>query len=197
MHKKKRFLFTILPIFSLLIILSACGQQELEDPLGWEVNAFEYTTQSNEQLSLADMEGEVWLADFIFTSCNTVCPPMTRNMAKLQKQLEEEGLDVKIVSFSVDPEVDTPEKLQSFAEKHGADLSNWSFLTGYEMEDIKTFAEDSFKTPVSKPEGEDQVTHGTSFYLIDQNGVVQKRYNGNKDVPYEQIVEGAKITANQ
>lgn len=84
---------------TMLIVLAGCGQ-EIEDPLNWEVESFEYTNQDEEMVSLDDLKGKVWMADFVFTSCETVCPPMTYNMTKLNEALEEEGVeDVQFVSF--------------------------------------------------------------------------------------------------
>ncbi|WP_414703630.1 SCO family protein [Pseudalkalibacillus sp. SCS-8] len=170
----------MLSIMSVLLLLAACGQGlEKPDDYNFEVQSFEYTNQNGESVSLKDLEGKVWIANFIFTNCNTVCPPMTNHMASLQKNIEEAGLEnVQIVSFSVDPEVDSPEALKAFGEKHGADFSNWHFLTGYDQSEIEAFAKESFKTIVQKPKDNDQVTHGTAFYLVDQSGTVLTRYDG-------------------
>ncbi|MGP4062654.1 SCO family protein [Halobacillus sp. H74] len=191
---KRLFLLSLLGTLS--IILTACGSNELENTLGWEVQPFEATTQDGESFSTKDLEGKVWLANFIFTSCETICPPMTRNMAKIQDQLKEEGIEAEIVSFSVDPTVDTPDVLKKFGKEHGADFSNWTFVTEYTQEEIRVFAEESFKTVAVKTEGNDQVTHGASFYLVGTEGQVLKKYKGDVDVPYDQIVEDTKI-ANQ
>ncbi|WP_257350672.1 SCO family protein [Pseudalkalibacillus decolorationis] len=177
---KKRMFITVVLLIGLL---AACGKQQLEKPddYNFEVQNFTYKNQDGKSGSLEDLKGEVWIADFIFTSCNTVCPPMTNNMARLQKAIKEEGLkDVQIVSFSVDPKVDTPEKLKAFSQKFNADFSNWHFLTGYPQEEIESLARDSFKTTVLKTEQSDQVTHGTSFYLVDQSGTVVTKYDGTK-----------------
>lgn len=178
------------------LLLAACGQQELEDPVDWETGSFEATTQDGESWSMEDMEGKVWIADFVFTSCNTVCPPMTRNMAQLQSQMEEEGIDVEFVSFSVDPQVDDPDTLKTFGEEQGADFSNWNFVTGYDQETIESFAEESFHIIVDKPEGEEQVMHGTQFFLVDEEGTVKQYYSGDKEVPFEQIIEDTEIVQN-
>ncbi|WLR53187.1 SCO family protein [Bacillus tianshenii] len=173
-------------------MLSACGSSKLENANNWPVEDFTYTNQAGKSVSLEDLKGTVWVADFIFTNCDTVCPPMTANMAKLQEKLKEEGLeDVRIVSFSVDPENDTPKALTEFGNKFGADYSNWDFLTGYTLDEVKDFARESFKTLVDKPESTDQVMHGTSFYLINQEGVVVRDYKG-LEVPYDQIISDIK-----
>ncbi len=88
---------------------------------------------------------------------------MTAHMAKLKQMAKKEGLDVEFVSFSVDPEVDTPEKLAAYAKQFTDDLSNWHLLTGYSPAEISELAQKSFKTIVQKPANDDQVVHGTSF----------------------------------
>lgn len=181
--------FTLLIVLS--IFLAGCGQ-EIKDSVSWEIEDFTFTNQNNEDVSLADLQGQVWLADFVFTNCTTVCLPMMANMTELQEQLKQEGLDVRIVSFSVDPTIDTPEVLKSYAENYGADLSSWDLLTGYSPEEIDAFAMENFKVVARKPANEDQVVHGTSFNLVDQEGVVRKFYDGI-DPPTEEIISDIKI----
>ncbi|MCA1027237.1 SCO family protein [Cytobacillus kochii] len=175
------------------IMLAACGQSGIENALNYDVEDFNYTNQDNQAVGLSDLEGKVWIADFIFTSCETVCPPMTYNMSQLQDKVKEEGIEnVEFVSFSVDPTVDSPEALKDFANNYEIDFSNWHFLTGYTQEEIESFAVDSFKSLVKKPKNDDQVIHQTSIYLVDQNGVVMKDYDGVSDVPYEEIIADIK-----
>lgn len=173
------------------IFLAACNQG-VEDPLEWEIEDFTFTNHNNEDFGLADLEGEVWLADFVFTNCTTVCLPMMANMTDLQEQLKEEGLAVQTVSFSVDPSFDKPEILKSYAENYGADLATWNLLTGYTSQEIDDFAMDNFRTLARKPENDDQVLHGTSFYLVNQEGIIMKRYDG-LNPPVEDILADAKI----
>jgi protein SCO1/2 len=144
-----------------------------------DIEPFEFTTQDNETLSHEDLEGEWWIADMIFTNCTTVCLPMSTNMSLLQDKIQEENLDVKLVSFSVDPDYDTPEVLSEYADEYDVDLDSWAFLTGYDFDTIKEISIKSFQSPLLEPpEGDDQFTHGTSFYLVSPEGEVLKKYNG-------------------
>nr|WP_257391898.1 SCO family protein [Mesobacillus jeotgali] len=178
---------------AIVIFAAACGNGGLKDAKNYPIEDFTFTNQDGEQLSKKDLKGKVWIADFIFTSCADVCPPMTANMAKLQEMIKKEKLeDVEIVSFSVDPTVDTPDVLKQYGQKFNADFSNWSFLTGYTQEEIEKFVLENFKALVKKPEAGDQVIHGTDFYLVDQNGDMRKYYTGLKEVPFEQIIEDIK-----
>jgi protein SCO1 len=174
-------------------ILSACGKKEIEGAVNWPVNDFNYTNQEGKSFGLKDLEGKIWVADFIFTNCDDVCFPMTYNMEKLQKMVKDEKLDnIEFVSFSVDPTVDTPEVLKGFGENFNVDFSNWNFLTGYEQADIENLALKSFKAWVKKPEQGDQVIHGTDFYLVGPDGNVVKYYTGLNEIPYEEIIEDMK-----
>ncbi|MED4271204.1 SCO family protein [Geobacillus stearothermophilus] len=179
-------------LFLVVLLLAACGKT-IPDAKNWPVEDFTFVDQSGQPFGLRDLKGKVWVADFIFTNCETVCPPMTAHMAKLKEKAEEKGLDVEFVSFSVDPEVDTPEKLAAYAKQFTNDLANWHFLTGYRPTEISELAQKSFKTMVQKPANDDQVVHGTSFYLVGPDGKVVQTYSGVQDVPYETILEHIEI----
>ncbi|WP_163970676.1 SCO family protein [Oceanobacillus halotolerans] len=178
-------------LFTVLLFLVGCGD-EIETNMDEQVSDFEFTTQDNETLSNKDLEGEWWVADFIFTNCVTVCLPMTTNMAELQNKMTQEGIDAQLVSFSVDPDYDTPEVLKDYAAQYGADLSNWSFLTGYDFETIKEFSIKSFKSIVQEDPSSDQVTHGTGFFLVNPEGNIIKKYDGRTSSEMDTIVEDLK-----
>lgn len=184
-------------------VLTACGSSGLSsegnDVSGedWLIEDFTYINQDEESFGLSDLKDEVWLADFIFTHCTTVCIPMSANMVKIQGMLAEEGLDVPIVSFTVDPERDTPEVLQDYAEEYGADTASWHFLTGYSFDEIKSLSETSFKSPVEEPvEGDDQFMHAVWFYLMQGDKII-KMYNGFSETPFDAIVQDAKVLSEE
>lgn len=177
---------------SLILLLTACGGYPIETNMSQEVADFNFTTQDNGNLGLKDLEGEWWIADFIFTNCTTVCLPMTYNMSQLQTKLKEENLDVKLVSFSVDPEFDSPEVLKKYGESYDADFTNWTFLTGYDFNTIKELSIKSFKSLVVEPKDDDQVMHGTSFFLVSPEGEVIKNYSGTDVKEMDLIVADLK-----
>ncbi|MFW0780112.1 SCO family protein [Rossellomorea marisflavi] len=188
--KRKAFLSVIGLI---MILLSACSNSGFQADTNYKVGNFSFINQKGDTVSLDDLKGKVWIADFIFTNCETVCPPMTFNLTKLQKELKDEGVeDYRIVSFSVDPENDTPEKLTDYISNFEANTDKWDLLTGYEFDKIKNLAEKSFKSVVANVSDSDQKIHGTSFYLVDQEGTVVKTYSGNSDVPYDEMVSDMK-----
>jgi protein SCO1 len=108
--------------FFIILLLSNC-REGIKDRLNWQLENFSATTEEGKDISLAEVKGKAWVADFIFTNWATVRPPMTANMTELQGKLKEKGLEVNIVSFSVDPTVDTPEKLKEYVLKFNGDFN--------------------------------------------------------------------------
>jgi protein SCO1 len=188
---KKRIVLILLA--ALMVFAAGCGNNGIKDAKNWPIEDFNFTSHEGKSLTKKDLKGKVWVADFVFTNCADVCPPMTANMAKLQDLVKEEGLkNVQFVSFSVDPTVDTPDALSEYGKKFNVDFKNWTFLTGYTQEEIEQFAMKNFKTIVKKPQTGDQVIHGTDFYLVDQDGKIMMYYTGLKEVPFEQIIQDIK-----
>ena len=196
-------LFKLPYLLLVMLVLSACSSSSFKEDHNYKIEPFEFTNQNNEKVSLDDLKGEVWLAQFVFTNCTTVCGPMMYHMAELQDDLIENNVeDYKIVSFSVDPEYDTPEILKEYLDVYAPDPeddkirwdeSKWEMLTGYTPKAIEELSMKSFKMPVaaypdSSPEA-GQVLHGTLFSLVNQEGEVVKSYSGVEDVPYDQIVK--------
>ncbi|MEW9677488.1 SCO family protein [Lentibacillus sp. L22] len=183
----------ILPLIFILVLLSACGEK-YEGDFSYKVNDFSFTDQDNNKLSKSDLDGKFWVADFVFTNCETVCPPMTANMARLQQQLDDADLnDVQLVSFSVDPDNDKPETLKKYAKERGAiNFDNWHLLTGYDFETIKKISIKSFKSPVDQIPDSDQYAHTTRFFLVSPEGNAIKSYDGRKPGDMKKIVEDIK-----
>lgn len=180
-------------VLVLLLILSACSS-EFKADYKLEIEPFSFTNQHEEEVTLDDLKGEVWLAQFVFTNCTSVCGPMMHNMAELQDALVAEDVeDYKIVSFTVDPAVDDPQTLQVYLDQFApSDESKWEMLTGYRQEKIMEIAKKSFATIVAPaPEGSDQVTHGVSFALVNQEGQTVKLYNGtgDADAPFKDYMD--------
>lgn len=163
---------------------------------------FQFTERDGEPFGGEDLKGKIWIADFIFTACAGPCPMMSIGMSDLQERLEDFD-DVRLVSFSVDPERDTPEVLREYAERYGAS-ERWAFLTGDRYE-IYTLAEKSFKLTVmdrSEGAGEDDQTvydhvilHSDRFVLIDQHGRIRGFYNGLDEQDRERLARAALALA--
>ena len=141
---------------------------------------FSLIERSGKKIGLADLRGKVWIADFIYTHCPDTCPMQTADMAKLQDRWAKES-ELKLVSFSVDPERDTPTVLSEYAKRFKADSNRWLFLTGTKRE-ITHLIEDGFHLLASSaPHGNHGlILHSSRFVLIDGQGQVRGHYD-NRD----------------
>ncbi len=172
-----------------MLLLSACGAKPL---MSKPISSFSFIDQDGQAFGTDELTDKIWIADFIFTKCQTVCLPMMSETATLQQQFKEQGLQVEFVSFTVDPTVDSPEVLKDYISQYTEDESNWHMLTGYSQNEIEEFAMDTFKTIIIKPKSSHQVLHGTSFYLLNKQGIVVKEYNYANSAYAEELVKDIK-----
>ena len=128
---------------------------------------FHVTAHTGAAISLADLKGKVWVADFFFTSCPGICPSMTANMRAVQRAFGDDE-DLKIVSFTVDPKKDTAKTLTAYANKFGATAPQWLFVTGDETA-IHSLGNVGFKLATAEnkasPGG---FLHSDRFILVDR-----------------------------
>lgn len=138
---------------------------------------FAFTNQNGKTITQEDYKGKIYVADFFFTTCPTICPAMTTNMAWLQDKIKKMP-DVMLLSHSVTPDIDTPQVLKEYAIKKGVIDSKWNLVTG-KKEDIYYIARKSYlavKT-TSSDELYDMV-HTENFILVDKEGRIRGFYNG-------------------
>ena len=131
---------------------------------------FELIRETGESFKLSDLAGKNWVADFVFTRCPNQCPTMSFRFASLQKTLPK---NVKLVSFSVDPQYDSPDKLQKYAERFQADSNRWVFLTG-SFETIHKIQSDLKLVGTDTPE---PGLHSLRFVLLDGEGRARAYYD--------------------
>ena len=139
--------------------------------------------QDGEAFGSADLAGEAYVASFVFTRCATVCPRLTSEVSRLQRRFREEGVEgVRLVSFSVDPEHDTPARLLDYAGSRGLDLDRWSFVTGAE-EAMRSVVLDGFALPMGErldlAGGLVDVAHATRLVLVDRAGGIRGYYGSD------------------
>ncbi len=143
-------------------------------PIIGNIPDFEFVNSEGETITLTSLKGKVWVADFIFTTCNMACPIMTGNMNIIHKKYKQND-DVRLVSISVYPEYDTPEVLTKYASQYNANTDRWYFLTGEEST-VQEVIKDGFKIG----DYEDIIFHSEKFALVDRSGMIRAYYNGMK-----------------
>jgi protein SCO1/2 len=128
----------------------------------------------------SDLAGQVYVVNFIFTRCASICPELTRAMAALERRYDEEKVSgVHLVSISVDPDHDTPERLAEYASSQGLDTSRWSFLTG-ERGQIAALLLGGFRVPMGEPETLNDlidIAHTGKLVLVDRKGGIRGYYD--------------------
>jgi len=161
---------------------------------------FSFTRQDGSAWGSAQLRGHPYVANFIFTRCPTVCPAFTRKMARIQKETNEFGPGLQLVSFSVDPTYDTPARLAEYSQKHGANPARWSFLTG-DYAAIKDTVVNSFKIYMDRQSMDEAdvmgIFHGNHFVLVDGTGQIRGYYESADDEAFERLVRDAARLAGE
>lgn len=141
---------------------------------------FSFVERSGSEMTLTHLRGKIWIANFIYTNCPDTCPIQSARMKALQDEFSEEA-DLRLVSITVDPDRDTPEVLEAYADSFGADLERWLFLTG-EKEIIHRFAQEGFRLGAAQIAHEHRAasgathTHSPRFVLIDGDAQIRGYY---------------------
>lgn len=171
-------------------------------PVYGTVPAFTLTDQSNRSFGLDNLRGHVWIADFFFTTCPSICPRLTRHLKRIQDRTADLGDRVRFVSFSVDPIVDTPEVLTAYAHRYGANLNRWSFVRG-PIESIKHVSIDGFRvaleenlTPVEARSQQFNILHGGHILLVDRQGRIRQYFRA-VDEDLDTAVDAARRLASE
>lgn len=151
---------------------------------------FQFVNQNKDTISNSDYLGKVYVVEFFYTSCPTICPIMNKNLLEVAEEFKNND-DFGIASFSIDPKRDTPEALKEYAAKHEIVHPNWNLLTG-ESEDIYDLALEGFKLIAQDdPQEPGGIMHDGLFVLIDQEGYIRSRQDdfGNPIIYYRGYIE--------
>ena len=194
-RNKYNFLLVIL----VPVLLSSCGEKKKEHVLpfignydieyslvnGVEVADtvyptipfFHFLNEDSIRISSKDLKGKIWVADFFFTTCSTICPKMTTQMKRLNAMTSDLNDQVQFISFTINPRYDQPSVLKQYKKHHGITATNWTFLTGDEAETHRLGIED-FRIFAGQDDlSEDGYAHSEAFTLVDKEGFVRGVYN--------------------
>ena len=152
---------------------------------------FELINQNGLKITQEYYNNKIYVADFFFTTCQDICPIMTKNMYKLQEELKNEN-DILFLSHTVIPEVDTVEQLKKYAIENNVDDSKWNLVTG-EKRQIYDLARKSYLAVEDAKYGKFDMIHTENFMLIDKQKQIRGFYDGTKDEEIEQLISDIKI----
>ena len=154
-----------------------------------QIPDFALVERSGQPIGQSDLNGRVWIADFIFTYCAGPCPRMTAEFIKLQREFKDTDR-VRLVTFTVDPDRDTPQALRDYADRHGAHPTKWLFITG-DLREVHRLVVEGFKLGSV----EDPMMHSTRFVLVDADGAVRGYYDSEEPAAIDNMVRHARLLA--
>lgn len=177
-------------------------KKEMVDPellqigMGHRIGDFTLLNQYGESITLEKVKGKVFVAEYFFTTCGTICPKMTEQMTRVQEQFR--GNDaVKILSFTVNPDYDTVQILLEYAEKYGAEKEQWHFLTGSKKE-LYRLARKSFfvlkpAEAINLGDAGSDFIHTNNFVLVDQQLRIRGYYDGTSISEVNELMEDIEL----
>ena len=159
-----------------------------------KISDFELTNQNGQKITQEFYNNKIYVADFFFTTCQDICPIMTKNMFRLQEELKDDN-DILFLSHTVIPEVDTVQQLKKYAVENNVDDSKWNLVTG-EKKQIYDLARKSYLAVEDAEYGKFDMIHTENFILIDKQRQIRGFYDGTNDDEIEQLISDIKILKN-
>ncbi|MFM8431646.1 MAG: SCO family protein, partial [Bacteroidota bacterium] len=156
---------------------------------------FHLTDQLGRPVSQKDLDGRIYVANFFFASCQSVCPPMNENMRRIQEKFK--GIDdIRLVSYTVDPDNDTVQALAAYAKKLKADNDQWLFLTG-PKDSIYDLARTGYLLPAAQRIQENDFFHSQDILLIDKEKRIRGIYDGTEKYEVDTLMDEIKVLMHE
>ncbi len=200
----RRLLFGLLVVFLVAVVPSIivptlmCRPEHKPMPDLGAIGEFSLVDQTGQPFSDAAMAGHVSIVSFIFTRCDTICPTISMKMQRIQEKTFDVGEAVKLVSFSVDPTYDTPERLAEYGKRYRAQPDRWRFVTG-PYDKVHALIEGPFMTSMlragDRPSGVPDIQHGGYFLLVDPQLHIRGMYDSNIINQLEALMRDARYLA--
>ena len=195
-----KFHIAALAIFSLLF--TACEVKKEEKPLPvfgeryidkgdtiyHTIAPFQFVDQDSSIITNGTFIGKIYIADFFFTSCRTICPIMKTQMLRVYDSLKNDP-DVLILSHTIDPEYDTVALLHDFANRLGVESSKWHFVTGVQDSIYKIAQTSYFATAMADENEPDGFIHSGAFLLLDKQQRIRGKYDGTKEEEVNKLIQ--------
>ncbi len=169
------------------------GEHEFngKDTVYHTIAPFQFVDQDSAAVTNATFKGKIYVADFFFTSCRTICPIMKTQMLRVYEATKDMD-DVLILSHTIDPEYDTVALLRDFADRLGVESKHWHFVTGVKDSIFKIAQTSYFATALEDKTEPDGYIHSGAFLLIDKLGRIRGKYDGTKEQDVNQLIADIK-----
>lgn len=156
-----------------------------------KISDFKLINQNGEEITQEFYKNKIYVADFFFTTCQDICPIMTKNMYRLQEELKEDN-DILFLSHTVIPEIDTVQQLKKYAVDNKIDESKWNLVTG-DKKQIYELARKSYLAVEDAEFGEYDMIHTENFMLIDKKRQIRGFYDGTNDLEIDRLISDIEI----
>ena len=177
-------------------VLPVLGETVIDRETGklvhYQAPAFSFSDQQNQFISEETVAGKIYVVDFFFTSCPTICPKMTNHLVKVQDHFQDHP-DIHILSYSIDPKHDTAERMSDYADRYGIDPAKWSLLSSQQF-DVFELAKD-YKVMAFDDTGlsQDGLIHDGTFVLVDGQRRIRGYYNGLDDKDVNRLISDMEL----
>jgi protein SCO1 len=189
-------------LFSVVVILGSCenkkalpvfGNRFIQDgdTIYHTIAPFAFVDQDSAVITKATVEGKIYVADFFFTSCRTICPIMKTQMLRVYEATKNMD-DVILISHTIDPEYDTVALLRDFASRLEVQSSKWHFVTGQKDSIFKIAQTSYFATALEDKTEPDGFIHSGAFLLIDRKGRIRSKCDGTKEADVNRLIADIK-----
>lgn len=186
----------ILPVYQPSAVSAALVSQEIRHQKKYHtISNFSLTNQNGQTVTQDTYEGKIYVADFFFTTCQTICPIMTSNMVELQDKLANNP-DVLFLSHTVMPEIDTVAQLKKYALQKKVNAAQWNLVTGSKQE-IYDLARKQYLVAKENPDDPLGLVHTENFVLIDTQKRIRGFYDGTQEKEMDRILHDIGVLQNQ
>ena len=168
--------------------------ERVVDTIYHQIPPFAFTNQNGEIVTNKDYDGKIYIADFFFTRCPTICPKMTAQMVRLQWKLKDSAFDdVKFLSHTIDVRHDSVPVLKRYAEDAGADENRWNFVTGTQESIYEIGEQGYFLSAMEDSLAPGGYLHSDLFVLVDRNRHIRGLYDGTSTEEVDKLVDDIKM----
>ena len=184
-------------VVACMLLAGGCEEEGEPLPRLGTLPPFELVDQRGDAFGRQDMRGRVWIASFVFTRCPTICPTLSMKMEELQGRFAGRSAELGLVSFSVDPENDTPDVLREHAARYHADPAMWTWVTG-PTEQVSDTVVRGFRVAMGEPTptgngDEYEIMHSSHLVLVDREGAIRGYYASDPEGVAELTAAAARL----
>lgn len=163
---------------------------------GHKIGNFQLINQEGNKVTDQDFKGKIYVADFFFTTCESICPKMSGQMQRVNKEFNEDE-QIKLISHTVYPEIDSVPQLKKYAMEYGANAGKWELVTGSKKHIYELARKSYFAVTTDGDGGENDFIHTENFILVDKEKRIRGFYDGTNKKDVDQLIEDINILKNE